>query len=493
MMGRNIFFKIAVALVFVALPLRRIFDLHESLSSANNLVTTDRKPINFTVAVSTGNKKLNHVAGAQNAIVHIGPYKTGSTTLQYLMQKFSAQILADGYSMPFSHIFANGTQVPNPWSNQVQVATCFFDGVPDTTAHEGVVWPCRTDLLEAGQDISERNQSILLSAETFSAFADTGIAALHDYLQPNWLNITIIAFYRRYYKWILSVHGEASKHKSSRNPFAAIRANRTDFLGSTIRGDLSNDALMRDWQRKYVLSSVTRYKKRFANVVVVSMEDLEMSIEEYFFCHAIPNATMTCEAVKKELATNEREMFNKGSQDEIFKELAYQAHRKGLFLIESEDHYHDTLHAMQHYQEKVLNLTASDFPRTLCPPKSILDEIWEVSVQAEEHFGIITENSLEMRKDFDIMSTSKFCDLDYDTVLNSDSWKEFFEKHVTSLISLVRDDPVICEQGYLNMHPDVLRAVQNGNITSGLEHWKLYGSKGGGKPYCRKWYKIESL
>ena len=108
--------------------------------------------------------ELKHVRAAHNAVVHIGPYKTGSTTIQYLTQIFSAQLLADGYSMPYSHTFANGTSVSNPWSNQVQVATCFLE---DTNI-ESVLWPCRADLLEAGRDIGQRRQSILLSAETFS-------------------------------------------------------------------------------------------------------------------------------------------------------------------------------------------------------------------------------------------------------------------------------------------------------------------------------------
>ena len=467
-MDRNVFFRIAAALVFIVIPLHQTFNLHASLST-DHLVATSRA-------------KLKHSVTAQNAVVHIGPYKTASTTIQHLTEIFSEQILADGFSMPYSHIFANGTQVPNPWSNQVQFATCFFDDVPKITDNEREVWPCRADLLQAGQDISERRQSILLSAETFSSLADAGILALHDYLHPKWDNITIVAFYRRYYKWILSVHSEASREEAARDPFAKIQANATDFLGRSILGDWTNLELLQDWQRKYVLSSVARYKKRFANVVVASMDELDMGIEEYFFCHAIPNATMTCEAVRKELTTNGREILNKNSQDELYKELAYQAHRRGVFSIKSAEHYHDTLHAMQYYQEKVLNLTASDFPRTLCLPKSMLDEIWEISVQAEEQFGNGRDNIMEMRKDFDTMSKFRLCDVDYDTILDSASWREFFERRVTNLISLV------CEQGYLSMYPDVLRAVQSGNLSSGLGHWKIHGNETGRKPYCRQWY-----
>ena len=305
-----------------------------------------------------------------------------------------------------------------------------------------------------------------------------------------WDNITIVAFYRPYYKWILSFHNEVYRQRT-KDPFAKIQANATDFLHATILGDLSNVTQMQDWQSVYALSIVTRYKRHFANVMVASMDDLEMGIEEYFFCRAIPNAIRTCEAVRRRLATNGNEIQNQADQDEVYKELAYQAHRKGVFTIESEKHYHDTLHAMQHYQEKVLNLTASDFPHTLCPPKSMLDEIWNITAQAEEQFGDGSNGIEEMRKDFNIMAKSKLCGVDYDAILHSESWNGFFEKHATNLISLVGNDPVICEQGYLKMHPDVLRAVQNGDIPSGLDHWKRFGKTEGRKPYCNLWYDIE--
>ena len=97
--------------------------------------------------------------------------------------------------------------------------------------------PCRNDLLEAGLDISKQNQhSILFSAETFSALEEEGVKAIYEYLNPTWKNITIIAYYRRYYDWILSFHNQVA---IAENPWPTFERNSTDFLVRSIVDDLN--------------------------------------------------------------------------------------------------------------------------------------------------------------------------------------------------------------------------------------------------------------
>ena len=176
-------------------------------------------------------------AAVKNAVVHIGPHKTGSTTIQEHSLALQTHLLSDGYGMPYAHTFTDGKKIHEPWCNQVNVATCF---IHNANHPEKRYFPCRNDLLQAGLDIGHRlNNSILLSAETFSSLEEEGVAALHDYLHPTWENITIIAYYRRYYDWIVSCYSEVSR-LSFAQAWHIFQQNSTDRLRESLLNILTN-------------------------------------------------------------------------------------------------------------------------------------------------------------------------------------------------------------------------------------------------------------
>ena len=45
----------------------------------------------------------------------------------------------------------------------------------------------------------------------------------------------------------------------------------------------------------------------------------------------------------------------------------------------------------------------------------------------------------------------------------------------------------ICDKGYLEMNPDVAKAVKEGKLQSGFQHWNENGKREGRKPYCGEW------
>jgi hypothetical protein len=167
-------------------------------------------------------------------------------------------------------------------------------------------FPSRNDLLQAGLDIGHRgDNSILLSAETFSALEEEGVAALHDYLHPTWENITIVVYYRRYYDWIASYHSEVFR-RSFTQDWHIFQQNSTDRVRSSLLNDLAhNKVLLDDCRHKYVLSVIPRYKKYFSNVVVVNMHDQSMDLSERFYCELVPHASKTCEAWQHMFSTGD--------------------------------------------------------------------------------------------------------------------------------------------------------------------------------------------
>ena len=380
----------------------------------------------------------------KNAVVHIGPHKTGSTTIQEYSRILSEQLLVDGYDMPWSHKFPNGTRFHGGWDNQVEIATCFIKD-PNQAARKA--YPCRTDLLEAGKSIGHNfNHSILLSAETFDNLVEDEVASLYEYLHPTWDNVTIVAVYRRFYDWLASVQAEVSRDVLARDLWYIFQQNSSDHLGRSLlddfngiiplQGEVKGDIDKPFFLEEYILYAVPRYKKYFSNVEVINMHDKSVDLADRFFCDMIPHAPKTCHAFRQKVAkdgTTRQE--NKRSKDIVYKELAYAAHRRGIFHIKAKQHLNLVVEAMQYYQETVLNLSAEDFTYK-CLPQEILDEIWDISEQAEHEFGLKPQGNgsgqdpiAEMKADFEKKSKSDLCEVDFDDVLRTDTWRVFFEKH----------------------------------------------------------------
>ena len=390
----------------------------------------------------------------KNAVVHIGPHKTGSTTIQEYSKLLSEHLLEDGYDMPWSHEFANRTQSHGP-SNQVNIATCF---IKNPEHREKKFFPCYTDLLEAGKSIGHSfNHSILLSAETFDNLVEDEVASLYDYLHPTWDNVTIVAVYRRFYDWLSSFHREVSKNHMTtwltQDLWFKFQQNSSEHLGRSLlddfkdiiplQGEVKGDVDKPFSLEEYILYAIPRYKKYFDNVAIINIHDKSVDSTESFFCDMMPHAPKTCHAFRQKVAkdgTTRQE--NKSSKDIVYKELAYAAHRRGIFHIKAKQHLNVTVTAMQHYQEKVLNLSVEDFPRK-CLPQEILVAIWDISEQAEKEFGLISNNQkpegngrsgeedpiADMKADFEQKSKSDLCEVDFDEVLRTDTWRVFFEKH----------------------------------------------------------------
>jgi hypothetical protein len=87
------------------------------------------------------------------------------------------------------------------------------------------------------------------------------------------------------------------------------------------------------------------------------------------------------------------------------------------------------------YHETTNKLKISDFPRQ-CLQAAALKNLCELSVQAEREFGSTVslgndgQDPLDVLKDdFDKKSKSQLCEVDFDVILETAVWREFFEKH----------------------------------------------------------------
>jgi len=220
------------------------------------------------------------------AILHIGPHKTGSTTIQSYTRKFVKELASDGYEIPW--VDDDGDHSLE--TSQVRLATCFLN---KPFVHP--LYPCDQRLVESAKTISKRNSNILISSEAFDR-PDVKMTLLTEFLKP-W-NVTVVYVYRRFYSWLQSYHNQVGKSIEMLKTFLA---NSTDYLRANMN-DFIVQEFINSTTAEYVdrFTSAQRYQRDFDNhdVVILNMHDKNMDIVQQFFCKAIPHADNTCNAVK---------------------------------------------------------------------------------------------------------------------------------------------------------------------------------------------------
>ena len=116
----------------------------------------------FSSMDGTNNKDSSH-DNKTTALIHMGPHKTRSSSLQILTETFMNELKEDGYHFRFDWA---RNYINDGWNNQVHFASCFFQD----NLYAGrmkKLYPCNPELLHAATEIGVEGKSMLVSAESF--------------------------------------------------------------------------------------------------------------------------------------------------------------------------------------------------------------------------------------------------------------------------------------------------------------------------------------
>jgi len=222
------------------------------------------------------------------AVVHVGPHKTGSTSVQNMIhEELYSSLAADRYTIPNPQNSGNR-------KNMAGLAACFNPNRTNRISGrykdsiEESIWQGFATFL----DESHKNSSnILLSSEEFDR-AGMDLLRLKFMLEPRF-DTRIVVYYRRFFTWIASVHNQISKTRT-RN--GGTFPNIIDFIKK-------NDTLDY-WGQLHSARVYQRYSKHFP-VTVIGLEDIKdtkTSLEESFFCEGIPDARIGCDKMRARAA-----------------------------------------------------------------------------------------------------------------------------------------------------------------------------------------------
>ena len=365
-----------------------------------------------------------------NAVVHVGPHKTGTTTIQTYSKLIANELLQDNYEMPWMRIYNQTHDIKDHWPNQAHVATCF---ITTPTNGEKLAFPCREDFLQAGQEIAQQHHSLLITAETLDlldlyAHDLNEVQMLSQYLSP-WQNVTIVVSYRRYYEWLISYHNELSKKVK----FDVFRANATEKLRPSILDFLSNsniNIMDKYASQQHAFPVAKRFQRYFQNVVIMNLHDRSQGSQDFsklFYCNVIPHAPRACQAVQNII--QKMSLKSNKSTPLEYQDMAYVAHHRGMIDIQSEEQMNIVIDQIRDHHEKTLNKSSAEFQRN-CPSKTVLENLLQTSMQAERellpHFFASHDGEKELKRSFEVSSRTSLCEVDIAATLKSPNWKEFF-------------------------------------------------------------------
>merc|ERR1719215_145118 len=344
------------------------------------------------------------------AVIHMGIHKTGTTSIQTVSAKYKDLLKSDGYEMPWVVMKEKHGRSRNqsfkPWENQVNFASCFLP----LYNNERNVYPCDPNLLLYGTDIATRKQNLFISSESMSGIDTEGVKMLSSYLSQ-WDDAVIIVYYRRFYSWIASVYNQRYKKHIGNRPSVI------DFVESYI--DKFDDPT-------YTMGTVNHLKEHFSNIVVQNYHSGD-SLQS-FYCDAMPNANHMCSAIID--GTINRVESNKRSSSMYYEDLAVAAMKAGLISFDLEK-ANTVVDAVRNHQEKVLDLTSTDF-ETVCLPSNILDKLWHYSITAELMFvpevkGNKTLAESNLKSNFELLTHTTLCKIDTEATLKKQTWVSFFK------------------------------------------------------------------
>lgn len=342
-----------------------------------------------------------------HAVIHVGPHKTGSSSLQTAIVQYKQNgiLSADNYMTPF---VPNVPQFndPNDAKNNAWIAWCVFrkDKAPcgDPILKNNTRYHFESFL----QNASLHKSNIIVSSEELD-MPQIDIVNLKETLTSKYgFQVHIVIVYRRLYDWLHSHHNENAKYNKNFNlPFVQW---------------LSEDMMIEDMSlhagkvhERY--SSIPEF-----NVSIINMHDIKKNKTQLstFFCDHVNDASAAC--VESSQVVSEKQVNPSQDLDmEFIVRAVVQRYPK--LDIKSEP-------ISNGIQQQYENMVRDDTIPTMCLPKSISQKLLDLSIEIEMSLTPKEYHNSErgvkaLKSDFEGKVASKLCSIDVESILDSPSWQ----------------------------------------------------------------------
>ena len=372
------------------------------------------------------------------AIVHAGPFKTGSTAIQSSLQENGDFFAKENIYVPL-----NG---PDSSLNLYGWSRCLFRDNDISLCNETSFAKEESMMLKA----AEQKQDIIMSSETLSN-PRIDVKSLRKLLEQilTGYEIHIIVIYRRHFSQFVSSYGQSvrqafadiCKATPDRNKLSEAAAHLEKRQLLTMSQQYEKDKKSK-WSKNIHASEVVhRYKRNgFHNISVINMHEHD-DIVEAFYCHEIVRTiTDACAAIRDG-------NLKEGTKTNIamnhdYRMIAVAAHNKGL-IDGTKLRPSDASPKVEAFWKNEIALSSNNNLPKRCLSDSIVNELEASTTELEQELLPNYLNKLSqaigataIHDDIERAKAKfKFCQVDVSKVLTEPRWVNFFERdfHNTSL------------------------------------------------------------
>jgi len=384
-----------------------------------------------------------------NFIIHVGPSKTATTTLQHDCRDMKEILEQDHYV----YLGKYGRATRHSALEQTMMDRTCLQALHEArnsnnpkVSYSQV--PCWQPVLKEVDSYYQQGKSIILSSEhytnTESPYYDDGgkyfdalTDALHQMLDSHW-KVLVVVGYRRYMEWVPS----ALKQLHS----APLAPRRTYGLQNKCT---DNWTTISEWMHREPSPSAKNY--HFTDSIVPMWSQRggfptailnfhstdhthnDMHISTQFFCHVVPDAPHTCRYTQQRSPDATRQSNARSSALSSYHNLILEAAARGL-IDPTTTPRHTRVSQLADYYEGTLGLKHKDLPLT-CPSRAELTELLDISLRLErewlpEFYRHPVLGETAHRAAFWKLADEKktFCSIDTDRLLDrKKTWDEVLQ------------------------------------------------------------------
>ncbi|GFH44326.1 hypothetical protein CTEN210_00800 [Chaetoceros tenuissimus] len=462
----------------------RLVNQHEV--STTTVTTKNATTKNATTDTIITNNALNQNDNRPLFIIHVGPPKTGSTTLQCTLESLRDKLEQDnfayigrpeciGLDIQRHHkqefnLFASALVTDFACHQKLQNLTYIQkyknDNANATNNMDAPALECWRKFIDRVSYYKEQNMNVIFSDEAMASRILGVISyrpnipypwdALHTVL-GGW-DVRFITLHRPLYEYLPSVYNERYKVGPNKQKLCLWYNSGEEGDKCIDQGgrkvpkpfDLENGVvtiagLMEPSQKlcTFPLDLYEELKRRVSHVKLVDMNHREKDGNDDFIteiiCHQIHGAIMTCNS----LLETRKNKSDKEESPAIVKQrnpsmplhydfIAMEACKRGFIKNSTTLSREYVRNSIRHHHEEVNGLKANDFVLD-CPDEKTLQEILDLSLDHERRLrgtdGWGEENKEQFKQAFwkSANEKKKFCTVDAASVVENIEWRSFFE------------------------------------------------------------------
>lgn len=423
--------------------LTKSFSLLEQAAIDKTLLSSRRT--GARPALNATNASFNIIDGEQVKpffVVHIGPVKSGTTTLQCALQSLSESLLHDKFVVAEAESCRpdyiqtsnlNWTKGGVATYDNVVLGKAFAPSCLGQWKENVTGMPdCWKDSYEKfAREHAQRNHSVIISNEIVSqltskipaSFVDDMLESLKDF------RVVIVVTYRPWFEWVASLQDQMTKgvlEKVRDWPgHGNKRARKMEPLQNFVARQLRN---RRQHRSTHTFPFVDDAIRIFQNHSGLQLEIVDIHKEgdfvTNFICKTLEGATITCDTLMSGNVGTIGDK-NKAESKPWYDMLAVEAHERGLTSGSRLRVYR----RIREFQEVTMDRTSTDFPKS-CPSRSFLKHVLRESLQTEKKIYPKEQHRQMGRKHraafARLVESEKFCTINTTAVLNDRQWIDFF-------------------------------------------------------------------